>query len=514
MNSRRLERAGLALLLAAGALAGLGLGSLMPFGPGLRDDSSTYLMAAETLARTGSYGRMTALGEVRPVVNFPPMYSLALSLAERSGLPPLEATRVLHQLLFAILVVATGASLFAATRSPWAASLGVVLVLVAVPLTIQFTWTQSEPLFLVLVEFGVLAAFLYRARRGGEWLLVLSGALFGVAAVTRYAGIGIACGVLVTLWAGSGKSRRLRDTLLFLPVALLPLLLFLIRNGIVAGSAANRPSPFWHPPSFAAWASGAETVLTWVLPDRAVALLGPAGSVAAAAVVATALGYVLVRLAADPPAWPRLSIEPLEMARLLSGAILGYVATILVTAFVLDRLIPLNDRILAPVYYLILQLVTLGIAVLATSGRRVVILGVLLIAFLGMQGIRTAALVRALRADGQGYRSREWRESQVVRFVCELPSVPIYSNDVPALYFACARIPFPLPSRINAADLEPNPAYDAEVAAFEEATQNRGGLVAILGWYGEDRLDRIGASELVAGLRPFATFDDGVVYGR
>lgn len=515
-GARRLEWAGLALLVALGGLAGLALGPLMPFGPGLRDDSYTYLQAAETLAETGTYGRTTAPGEVRPVTNFPPLYSAVLSLAGRFGLPSLDAARLLNQLFFASLIVATGLALYLATRSLWSAALGVALVVLSPSLTVQFTWAQSEPVFLSLIEFGLLAAFVYVRRRGNSWLLVLSGGLLGLAVVTRYAGIGIVLGVLCVLWAEPAIRRRQRakETALFLPVATLPVVLFLVRNAVLAGSATNRPRPFWHPPPFATWSSGAETVLRWVLPDRLVSALGPAGSILVAAVAAIALGYLLARLAVSPPRAVKEAAASLPMARLLSGAILGYLVIVAVTVFAVDRLLPLNDRILSPVYYLLLQLVILGVTDLATSTYRLLAMGVLVTIFLGMQVVRTTALAGALRADGQGYRSRAWRESQVVRFVCSLPEVPVFSNDVPALYFACGRISFPLPWKVNAASLEPNPNYEAEVRTLEEAVQNRDGVIAILGWYGEERMDRLGATELVAGLRPYATFDDGVVFGR
>jgi hypothetical protein len=241
--------------------------------------------------------------------------------------------------------------------------------------------------------------------------------------------------------------------------------------------------------------------------------VSPAAAVAAVAFGVVLVGILLVRL--RPTAGPSFSANPSlrEMARILIGASLGYLSGIVVTIFFLDRLLPLDDRILGPLLFFLVQLAALGIALVTSRKRWRVLLGILLTVFLAFQAVRQVALVRALEKDGQGYSAREWRESDVVGFVCGLPTVPVYTNDVPALYFACDRHAFPLPSKTNPASLEPNPDYPAQVGALQSALQE-GGVVAILGWYGEERLARLGVDELAAGLTARAVFDDGIVYAR
>jgi hypothetical protein len=514
MNAAKHPRTRVVLLVVIAVLVGLALGALMPFGPGLRDDSYTFIHAGEVLGESGTYSRVTALGELRPVTNFPPLYSLVLSLFHRVGVPLFESPKVLNQLLFSVLVLATAAALSLGARSAWATVFGLSWTLLSPPLTSQFTWAQSEPLFLVLMEFGLLAAFLYSVRRGGMRLLGLSGVFIGLAVVTRYAGLGIVAGVLVVLWADAGKSRghRLRESLLFLSLSLTPLLLFLFRNLLVAGDIANRPSPHWHPPPLATWSLGAETILRWFLPDRLVGGVGPTGSTLMVAVGAAILGLLLVRVLASPQTPPEVAPAPWALARLLAGAILGYLGGIVVTALLLDRLITFDDRILVPAYYLLLQLAVLGVAPWLRNVRLPIAL--VLAGFVTFQAVREIALVRALREDGQGYSAREWRESEVLRFVCGLPAIPVFSNDVPALYFACGRHVFPLPSRTNAASLATNLSYPAEMLKLEAAVQHEEGVIVIVGWYGEERLERLGIGELIGGLQPLAVFDDGIVYAR
>src|SRR4030067_1120129 len=135
MNAAKHPRTRVVLLVCSAVLVGLALGALMPFGPGLRDDSYTFIHAGEVLGESGTYSRVTALGELRPVTNFPPLYSLVLSLFHRVGVPLFESPKVLNQLLFSVLVLATAAVLSLGARSAWATVFGLSWTLLSPPLT-------------------------------------------------------------------------------------------------------------------------------------------------------------------------------------------------------------------------------------------------------------------------------------------------------------------------------------------------------------------------------------------
>lgn len=132
--------------------------------------------------------------------------------------------------------------------------------------------------------------------------------------------------------------------------------------------------------------------------------------------------------------------------------------------------------------------------------------------FLLFQSYRQHFTLRGLMQDGQGYAAQAWRESQAWDHLCERPAIPIYTNDLAALYFHCHRVADGLSSPILAATGRPNPAYARQLAEFHQRIRRKGGLVAFVGWYGEARLERTGLLELVAGLRLTDTFDDGPIY--
>jgi len=518
MVSQAVVRPSLGLLTTIAVGAGLFIGSLMPYGPGLRDDSYTYIHSAEMLVGRGTYSRLTGEGDLRPVTNFPPGYPFALALLDATGVGPFAAAKILNQILFGVFVLLIGISLWLATGLVWPSLLGILFAVLSTPLTSQFTWAQSEPLFLVLVQGGVLSLFLYLARRRNTLLLVVSGAALGMAVLTRYAGLGVVAGAVAVLVLDRRilVRRKLAESFLMLCLSLGPILLFLVRNLIVAGEAVNRPRLFWHPPPIETWASGAAAILRWALPDRWVAAVGPERGLLGAIVGMVVVCAILIRVLFAPLGQEDNARRPLAMAKVLSGSALGYLGLIVVTLLFVDRLTPLNDRILVPLHLFLLQMAAVGAALVAQDSTRNarLLTSVAAIAWVGLYGFREVALVHALREDGQGYSGRTWRESEVLHFVCGLPEVPIYSNDIPAVYFACGRHVRPLPSSTNLASQEDNPGYSAEVAALREAVLHQDGVIAIIGWYGDERLARLGIDQALGDLEPRAVFEDGIVYGR
>jgi hypothetical protein len=204
------------------------------------------------------------------------------------------------------------------------------------------------------------------------------------------------------------------------------------------------------------------------------------------------------------------------MGQVLAASALGYLAFLLMTIFGVDRLVPLNDRILSPLLLLLLQAAILGLAAASLRygrpGRWAA--AAVTLAFLAGCGVRQTALVRSLRDDGQGYAARTWRESDVLHFVCGLPEIPIYSNDLPAVYFACGRYVRPLPSPWDSGSNIANPDFTSQVDSVTRAVRDDGALIVVIGWYGEPRLAELGIDRMIAGLRPQEVFDDGIVFAR
>jgi hypothetical protein len=209
-----------------------------------------------------------------------------------------------------------------------------------------------------------------------------------------------------------------------------------------------------------------------------------------------------------------INVRPRPLAALLGLNILLYAVFVLASVSAFDALTPLNDRILSPVYtqgiLLALTLATVYWPRWGTAGR--VLAGAACVAFVFFQGYRVAFAAQGLRSDGQGYAGQQWRDSHVLDYACNLPDVPLYSNDLPALYFACGRIATALPSLVNLSTGLPNPGFETEVEAVVDRARLSGALVIFVGWSGEERMQRTGFSELARRLTLLRSFDDGRVY--
>ena len=89
----------LVVLSLAGLTAFVLILFVTPYGPGLRDDSYTYLSAAENIAKEGIYARPSALDDANPVTNFPPGYSSVLATPILLGADPVPTGRYLNALI-------------------------------------------------------------------------------------------------------------------------------------------------------------------------------------------------------------------------------------------------------------------------------------------------------------------------------------------------------------------------------------------------------------------------------
>lgn len=133
------------MLLAASGLGVYMIKETTQFGASLHADSFSYLTAAEQLADSGRYGRISGLGEFRPTTHFPPMYSIALAMVQKIGLDVYPSVRVLNGVLFGFTILAVGLGIELVTRSMMLSIYGAVLTAASPVLIDMYSWAHSEP---------------------------------------------------------------------------------------------------------------------------------------------------------------------------------------------------------------------------------------------------------------------------------------------------------------------------------------------------------------------------------
>ncbi len=502
----------LALVLLAAVGSGL-IHYATSSGIGLRDDTFSYFTAAEGLASGAGYGRIDGAGNFRPLTNFPPGYSALLAGTTVMGLDLEAGARLLAGLSHSAIVLLVGLSLLWASRSRQLALLGATLALFSPNLLEILAWARAEGPYLSLALGCLLTLASYVEKDRERWLLA-SGCLAALALLTRYVGVTIviAGGIAMPLLSGWSKRKGVWRPLAFAGVALTPTMAFIARNSLIAGSATNRPAPYWHPPSAAKLLEGSRTVLEWILPARWVASMGSWGWIPTLALLGlvTLVPFLTWRLGDTARA---KSIARLGTVHGLHAAVYSFTLLISVSAF--DRLTPLNARVLSPVQLSVGVMVLLfaGLAYRQASLRGKAIL--LVIASLALVGQvdRGWKQAKALAEEGLGFNSDSWRASQTMEYMRnEIPDVPIFTNNVPALYFLANRHASFIPTRVDPASGEAREEYDHRLKEMGRAFRLENAYMVIVGPGPRGRYPREQMAEMTEDLILIAEFGDGLIY--
>lgn len=190
------------------------------------DDPDAYVLIAHQLRNTGIYCRESGI----PTAYRPPGYTLAIAPWCKGELPSARGIALFHLACAgatAGLTVLWGASL-GLGRWSWLAGLIVAID----PLLIrQSTLIMSETFFSALFIGAIYSLTLGSNAGRSKWWLILSGVLWGLAALTRP----IAIAVLASISLGAFFSGKRKEWVITALVALLTMLPWAIRNQWVFG---------------------------------------------------------------------------------------------------------------------------------------------------------------------------------------------------------------------------------------------------------------------------------------
>jgi hypothetical protein len=488
-----------------------------PWGPGLREDSFSYITAAESFNEGTGLGRWAADGTFRPLTHFPPLLPLLLAGSRHLGLEYIPAARLLNAFLLGASSLLVGLSLFILTESRNLALVGSAMSSLSNVLLEIFSWAHSEPLYIALSLISLISLAYYMRYPAKPGYLLTAIAAAALTFLTRFAGIALigASTLTMLLFPWSELKRRVKVSSLFLLLSSAPTAIFIMRNRILYGTTVDRPLPQWHPPPASTWAQGADTILGWFAPHRIFSSMSNTAVIVAGTLITLCLfiafafaSYQMYRrfLSANLP------IQPLWFLSLTN--LLAYCGLLMVTVLFLDRLTPLNDRILSPIYpLLLLMLPTLGNFWLDGRHQLIkILLSVILVVFLGVFLFRGIQTIRTQRELGLGLSTPQWHASKAMEYLRKLPSVPIYTNDIPAIYFHTGHMAHFIPVKQNPAEGTIRQDYPAELLKMRLTLLNGNGILVLFGSDPESRLHTAELSDLIVGLEEVKAFKDAIVF--
>lgn len=507
------------LILAFFALVGVAvLFYCTRWGIGLGSDSFYYISGANNLQDGLGYSRPSGDGSVRLITHFPPVYSFFITALSLVGLDTMEAARWLNALLFGANIFVIGLTLHRFSASLWIALAGAFATLSSPVMLSVHSWALSEPLFLLFVLLALWTLGSYLEGRRRLHLLVAS-AFAALAYLVRYVGSTVIMtgAVVMLLPFGLNWRKRATSLTLFLGTSLLGPCLWLLRNVLVAGSATNRVIG-WHPITLQQVGEGLNTFSLWLLPSRVPEIL----RCGIAILVALSLLVLSVRIFFTARARcgggdDKTSTLPAHASVVTIFAII-YLTFLVLSISFLDASTPLDGRILSPLYLAGLLLVLYLFHLLLISkvrGRwsKIVFLA-LLLGFMMFTAVRGGRLALNLHANGQGFASREWRDSEVVKWVETLPEgLPIYTNEMDGLYLLTGRAAYQIPIKWDPVRATPRTDYEEQMMAMRARIWSERGVLVLFHTLARQQVIFPSEEELTKGLDPILRSNDGVIFG-
>ncbi len=509
-----------AALMVIAVLGGFLFFYATPDGLALVNDSVGYINGAQNLAAGQGYLRNSGGDELKPITNFPPLYSLALSAVLRSGLEPFAAAWWLAFGLYLANLFLVGLLGRQITGSAGFGAAGSVLFLLLEPFFRFQLAAMSEPLFFFTHFTALLAAGRYFQTRKMGWV-VLAGVLASLSYLTRYIGAALllTLGLAVLIFA-RGWRQRLRAAAWFVIGALPALAAWTLRNIQSTGSAANRQMEFHSIPA-AKIQEGIITFWGWLLPDR-LRLVERAYPLLVGGLVLAGLALIGWGLWL---AWQGFRNAP-EMGKAQPTALwmqilypLVYVAVLTVTLMFLDASVNYEARILTPPFF---SVVLLGIAAAAALWRRGVLLarlaavgGVLLVLLVFATDLRET--VNEFQRGGQGFADPAWTERESIQMLREMPAgQTIYTNRPQAVLLLVGRGAYFLPTPTNPATGQPRENYAADLEKIRLAVNEGKVVVAIFDVPAlrENSQEAQWVEDVSAGVEQVTPVGDDLLLGR
>lgn len=500
-------------LTCLAAVGGVSLAIAMPWSAGLSPDSVHYIAAARNLLEGRGFSVSFNPEQFAPMTHYPPLYPALLAGLGWVGREPWSGAGWLNAVLFGTNIILVGAMVGFATRSFWPAVFAACFMMTAPPMVLIHSMAWSEPLFLafMLVEVILLAAYLEQPRTATLVCASLSAAL---AFLTRYAGAGaVVIGVVAILLFHHKEAwqKRLTDSLAFALVSCFPITAWLIRNFLLAGDSTNRIIIF-HPPGTMHLEAALNAVSGWFFPLMDPSLSRWLGLLLI--VVVSSCGYFLMR-----PESGRIRLVQLSsMLGLLVVFTVSYALVVVISLSFFDAHIPLDSRILSPLYPVVLALGLSGWTRLLVSKQlhsyiRVGIVAVGAIVF-SSQAAGAGSWLHLSYRKGIGYADREWRDSPLVKRVHSFDrSVTIFTNSPEAVYILNKRPALGIPAKLNPQTQLPNGSYRTELANLRNRLQEKGVLIYFRAiswrWYLPTESELTQELE----LQLVAQEPDGAIYG-
>ncbi len=433
--------------------------------PGMTADSRTYLMEAESARRGDGVMMYNREGHLYSQAQYPPMYPIIIAVGSALSKNLHAVARWLNAIFF-FGTIALAAAIVRTTRIGQSGKTSRTLALTAAAViaasfeSLQIyamIWSEGAFMFFALLSMFLLslASRLEERRKAYHWLFFGSAAAAAIAFGTRFAGaclIPPACVVFLFDRKSCWRSKLLR-IVLFVLIASSIAGPWVIRHAINMHSLANRTIAL-HRPGPQIWQSGATTVTGWF----AYGWKGNPNPFGAAVLVLLVLAACVGRFRS------RGTFRNWSAAGDLSFLFIAtYVPFIAFTLFLVDAYMPLDRRILFPLFVAVILTAASWASAWnqprSSKAVRTIVVGICM-ALVTLKAVHGIQWVNAAPAKWLGYGTKQWTHSALIERVRSLPRYRlIYSNAEDAVYLHTGILVKALPGKFEASAVTKDKKY-------------------------------------------------------
>lgn len=434
----------------------------MAYGPGISPDSTIYIAVAKNLlAGNGFYG-----GEIS-VTHYPPFYSILLAIVsvfETGEL--LQVARLLHSILFGTSVCLIVFAVQKCTDGNfWASIFALLLFLSSASLILIYSMAWSESSFIIL-SLTTLLLLSYYCKRPSIKLLLAASITSGLAIVTRYIGITLLPMIVigVVLLGNQIVRNKIRDTIIAVVVSCFPIGVWIIGNLIVKQSATNRTFAI-HPIGLSHIESLFKTFYYFIFPVQALEWIQNL------LIFGISLAFLLstfkILFQKNSIFSVRRDSIRFNLFLLCLTFFFIYIAFLMISISFFDAHTPLDFRILAPAFLiLIIAFITLTWSLFQSPGQKFIKRGLLCLAILSIALNSRHAILRIIEIhnNGIGYSSKSWRNSETIHYLKFVSlNDSTFTNGVDVLRFWTGMETMVLPNKVHPTTLVPNHDYKEQL---------------------------------------------------
>ena len=422
----------------------------MTWGPWAYSDSSAYVSAARNFALGNGLNIVKSTGGIDAITEFPPLFSIVLSIFGGNRFDYLNTIRWWNIFLFSSSIFLFSQIIFHGTGNHYFSVFASMLFVISPQIMRTYTSAMSEPLFLFLI---LLLLFLYQLiiMKRSYILYPLFFFLSSLLPITRYAGmlfVGIFGIGLFIVAKQNSLLLRIRNFIIYYLVAFLPIGFW----GFLLIKKFNQFGGKYFSFKWGVFESIGKSILEEI---QVIKLWIPyvdiyQGTIRAAffttigfTILFALFGWVIKQLFISKK---EISPNKKYFLILIVLLIIGYISFIGLTHSITIPQIDIIDRMMVPIYPLLLICIFLFLDIILVRDRTSLYLSLItfIIASIGIRynAIRSYSFINSMKTDGEGFTARAYQQSGIIDAIRSInPKAEMISNSSGFVLFYTDRYP-------------------------------------------------------------------------